>query len=83
MSFKIIWKLILINHLLFYSVSAGVKFGELKPVTFEVQSVFMDVLRKDNSPFVIFKDEISCIMSSDPVHSGHCIVLPSTPIDNW
>lgn len=43
----------------------------------------MDVLRKDNSPFVIFKDEISCIMSSDPVHSGHCIVLPSTPIDNW
>ena len=67
-----------------FSVYEDSKLGSLKPVIFERESVFMNVLKKDHSPFVLVKQpEVSCIMSTVPLHPGHCIVLPTTPVDSW
>merc|ERR1712137_1322021 len=50
----------------------------------EPQSVFMSVLKKENSPYVVSKNEdVACIMSTNPLHDGHCIVLPVKPYENW
>lgn len=44
----------------------------------------MSVLKKESSPFIVLKkDDISCIMSSKPIHPGHCIILPNNPIESW
>eukprot|EP00012_Vannella_robusta_P003592 CAMPEP_0206182946 /NCGR_PEP_ID=MMETSP0166-20121206/353_1 /ASSEMBLY_ACC=CAM_ASM_000260 /TAXON_ID=95228 /ORGANISM="Vannella robusta, Strain DIVA3 518/3/11/1/6" /LENGTH=214 /DNA_ID=CAMNT_0053597723 /DNA_START=546 /DNA_END=1190 /DNA_ORIENTATION=- len=65
-------------------VFEGTQFGSLREVKFEKQSVFMAVLKKENSPYIVHRGEhVSCIMSTNPVSDGHCVVLPNNSVEDW